>query len=357
MWIAFRLAVALLAFVARYVRLAWPPAAGGMHAGEPWYRTLKATGRGSDQRIDGFRVGIAMHAPVVFRLQQEGPTDRLLKGLGLAHEFQTGDTQFDREVYIACDNPALHRALKDRAEARDAVVDALSAGFDRISSDGRVLWFERKSNVEPSTDDVDRLVRLRRAIGVLHTRFLSDPYDARIVAVEALTWSIFAYAVSALVEYAYSPDETYLDASSLVTPGLLVGAGIFLGTAVLVVLLLRNSSRGARIFLEAAVLLILGAPLAGIQLLADANRVLDRSPPVATTWQVTGWRVDRPRRAPPVYYLSLEAKDSSGMRTGNDIAVPRPIYERVRRGSRIDILVGRGAFGYPWIRRMEVGAR
>ena len=357
MWLAFRLLITLGAFLARYLRVVWPPAQAGMHAGEPWYKKVKTQTRDGRHQVVWYRVGIALRATVVFTLEEETGQDRFFKRVGLAHEFQTGDENFDRGVYIACDHPVLHRALHDRPAARSEVMQALRSGFRRISGDGRVLWLERVTSMEPSSEDVERLVRLRTALGELRRGFLSDPYEARIVAIEALVWSVFAYAVGAGLAMTYGRIDTYLDGGSLLVPGVAVGVVMMIVLAIASWLLLRKSSMAARVLVEVAALLVISAPVAGIQLLADANRVLDFSPPFVTTWQVRESRTYQPSKSPSIRYLRLAAVEAKGTDVGYEIAVPARIYYAAGEGSQVRIVAGRGAFGYPWIRTMEVVAR
>src|SRR4051794_29632954 len=129
MWILFRIAIALVAFTARYLGPIFRPKAAGSHAGQPWYKKVNKR-RG---KILSFKVGMPLKVPFVFRLQREGSSDRWFKKMGLAHEFQTGDATFDEAVYIACDHPALHRVLKENAAAREQIESILDGGYSRVS--------------------------------------------------------------------------------------------------------------------------------------------------------------------------------------------------------------------------------
>ena len=89
MWIVFRIAVALVAFLARWVGPLFRPGASGSFGGQPWFKKVEKTRRGD---VVSFKIGMPLKAPVIFRLQREEPSDRWFKEVGLANEFQTEAT-------------------------------------------------------------------------------------------------------------------------------------------------------------------------------------------------------------------------------------------------------------------------
>ena len=352
MWIALRLAVIVVAFIARYVTLWYRPGSEGTHGGLPWYQKLEKTKKGD---IVSFEVGVEMRAKVLFRLQREEASDRWFKSMGLAEEFQTGDAKFDNMVYVACDHPALHRALKDNRKAREKIEEMLEAGYSRIWSDGNALWTKRLSKTPPGPKDLDRLAALHAALGGMKTgwRFFSDPYNARVVAVEALTWSLFGYALAGFIEYWFEGSYVHMDPYSLLVPGAVATVVLVAGLLAVVWWLLKGSSRGHRILVEGVVLIALSAPVAGIQVVSDVNRSLDRSPPTASSWTVVNKYSVRKRRTPTRYYLVLGSRlGGAEVDVPSEVQVESSVYNAATRGKGVEIDVGRGALGYRWYRRI-----
>ncbi|NJL27710.1 MAG: hypothetical protein HC897_07360 [Thermoanaerobaculia bacterium] len=161
MWILIRLLITVATFALHFV-LRWVrDKPEGELAGRPFYKTIR---RNKQKRITGFSIGIALSAPIVFRLQAEAASDRLFKKLGFAEEFQTGDSDFDQRVYIASDHPALHRLLIENERLRVLVRRALDMGFRCVSGDGTVLWLDRSADREPLAAELRLLADLGMAM-------------------------------------------------------------------------------------------------------------------------------------------------------------------------------------------------
>jgi hypothetical protein len=345
MWILFRIAIALIAFLARCIGPIFRPKAAGSYGAQPWYKKVSKSRSG---KVNSFTIGMPLNTAFVFRLQREESSDRWFKSMGLAHEFQTDDAAFDEAIYIACDHPALHRVLKEKAAAREWIVKVLDAGYTRISGDGRVLWIERPAIEEPNDADVARLSALRASLADMRPDLKRhrDPFNARVVAVEALTWSLFAYAAVGLFEYLVEPD-VYVASRALLLPGLAVGLALVAGLLALVAHFLRGSSRGSRILIESAILLVLAAPIAGMQLLDDVNRGLDRSEPTVETWNVTDkWATKRRRSSS--YHLALVNRGKS-----RQLLVEYGVYSRAKVGQPVRLHIAKGALGYLWYQAVE----
>jgi hypothetical protein len=343
-WILFRIAIALIAFLARCIGPIFRPKAAGSYGSQPWYKKVSKSKGG---KVTSFTIGMPLDAPFIFRLQREESSDRWFKSMGLAHEFQTGDA-FDEAIYIACDHPALHRVLKEKAAAREWIVKVLDAGYTRVSGDGRVVWIERPAIEEPNDTDVARLSALRASLADMRPDLKRhrEPFNARVVAVEALTWSLFAYAAVGLFEYLVEPDM-YVESRALVLPGLGVALALLAGLLALVAYFLKGSSRGSRILIESAILLVLAAPIAGMQLLDDLNRGLDRSQPVVETWNGTDkWATKRRRSSS--YHLALVKRGES-----RQLLVEGGVYSRAKVGQPVRLHIAKGALGYRWYQAIE----
>lgn len=311
--------------------------------------------------------GLELKTPLVFALTQEGRWDRMSKFFGLATELQTGDETFDRKVYVAGDHPALHRLLVEDAELRRRIVGLFNRGARRIFSDGRHLWVEP---VEPSHASDQDLAELLGICGALERgeptgrHWLMDPFLGKAIAVEALVWTVALYGAPSQVEllyrsYVLGEEQLYLDLWALLRPSLMLAAGLFVGLMGLIVLFLRGSSRGHRIMLESIVVLGLGLPLSGIQVISDYNLGQDPSASRQDVYQVVGkWQVgresSRQKWGRAKYYLTLAPLTAGAPPVRPYLRVSGANYVRARAGGTLKISSRAGRLNIPWLVRLEV---
>lgn len=356
MWILFRLGLAVVAFAARLSgrfrpRKGVPTSVGGQTVLLAQWEALGS--------VNHF-VGAELDAPVWFRLHRETEKDRWFKRVGLATEIESGDEDFDKFVYVACDHPMFARLLERSKEARSLISELLWAGITRIEYGGGAVWCSMKR--KPSEHEMSLVARLGQALAPLRddssSRF-EDPFLRKALLVEGVVWSIAAYAASSLMVTLSLP-EIYLTDASYLLPGLSIAAGLFALLLAGVWLLLRGSSRGHRLIFESAVVLALGLPVAGVQIFDDLNRGLDSSEVKIRTNRsecqrrvsVSSGRRRGGSRTTITYWLHV-----SGSAEG--ITLPSPVRfpgtcEHAPRGSLATFSIGRGVLGGPWFRTITV---
>jgi hypothetical protein len=297
--------------------------------------------------------GTPYDQPVAFRLSRESPLDRWFKLIGLSTEQQTGDPKFDELVYVACDHEGFARMLKLDASARAAVLDLLESQRARsIFSDGAYLWIEGRGVYAPSEEERGALQRLHAALRTVRAPAgaRTDRFFTKVLAIEAVIWSVASYGVSGVLEWLFSADDTrFLDQARLVLLGLVVAAGLFAGMLTLIALALRGSSRGHRIVTESVAVLLIGLPMTGIQLVADLDVHLDWGRGREVVAEVIEKTQRRRRRRPDRYYLQLRWPSESGEPTTELLRVERHIFERAREGGGAQVVVHPGALGVAWI--------
>ena len=356
MWIAIRLFLAIVVLFRRQI-LAWNPRTPtGQINSVPYFQVLHY--KPKTKIIDEFLIGIDLPTSVRFHFKSENEFDRFFTHVGLADEFQTGDSAFDRKVYIACDHPAMHRRLKQDKTLRNLIVDALNHGFTNIRGDGNRLWMERDSDREPTAEDLRLLGDLQSSLSKLAKapEGLFDPFFTRVLFIETLIWSIGAYALGALVEPVFHT-FSHVNPMNLMWLGLLIGFGLMLGIGVLVIALLRGSSQGHRVILESGIVLILSLPCAGPMLVSDLNRHLDQTTPELVSREITGkdLRKSSGKRKSTTYYLLFEGPGSiPDIPLPERMSVSGGLYYRAQTGGYLDCLVHRGALGLPWYDNLSV---
>lgn len=356
MWILLRLLIAAAAFAVRYFQRASRPKPAGEIAGTPYFLKLH---RGNYRRIKSFEIGVALPAKVLFRLQKESASDHLFKRLGLAQELQTGDVGFDERVYVACDHPALHQLLREDVNTRRRIVQALEMGFDDISSDGEVLWLERAADREPNPAELRLLAKLGGAFSDLESRMQGwhDPFAAKTVVVEAVVWSILAYAVSAFVALSHHTTWEYFQKTRLFGFGLLVAAVLFGVLFAWVMTWMRGSSRGHRILVESAIVLALGLPVTGTQIVSDLNQNVGDPEKTVVRLEVSGTRVEkhrRRRRTKVRYFVDFTPVAESQVAVPRTLRVEEELHHRAAAGQTAELHVAMGWLGIPWLEKIEL---
>lgn len=352
MWILIRLLVFAVAFAIRLRRHWFPPKKFGELDGDIFYYSVtKHKGK-----VRSYRVGVAFPVPVVFRLQAEDASDGFFKAIGYAKEFQTGDVHFDQNIYIASDHPALFEHLRERDEARRLVVDAIQSGYHRVSADGSYLWLEHKGEASPSETDIARVDELHNAFKDIgrRIRLRADRYNARVVVVEALTYSIGFYALATFFEMVGDDADLHVDTAGLITLGLGVALIMFLVLVSVIRALLGESSRGHRILVEGALVLLLAIPVTGINLVSEVNRRLDVSAPVMISREVTQRFYTTTRRKGRTryhYYVAFADAPTIGKTTlPGKMKVSRSQWQSLPRRGLVWQNVGQGYLGFVWYR-------
>jgi hypothetical protein len=357
MWIAFRLAVALAGFLLRQFWRARAPRDGELRAGRMHYTHVRRH-KGS---IQGFAVGVGLDVPISFRFHRESGADRLFKGLGLTTEVQSGDPRFDDEVYVMGDHPALGSLLKRSPQLRDAVRAALADGFHSVTCDGQVLWLHKRVPREPGSVEQELATRLAAALAPLvHERpsRLADAFLWRALIVEGMVWTIAGFGLATVLGL-FQSETVHLQSMRLVLPGLGAAAAALAALLFATVVLLRGSSRGHRIIIESAAILLLGLPAVGVQAFADANRALDRSVVIVEVLvSRCDTRVTRTSKGGTrtSYHLLLAGGGrEDGIRVPYEIQTNRHLCMAAAPDARATLVMGRGAFGHRWLREVRIG--
>jgi hypothetical protein len=116
----------------------------------------------------------------------------------------------------------------------------------------------------------------------------------------------------------------------------LIGVPLFAGG-------LGRLDRAPRTLASSAALVLLYGYFATLTL----NGAFDRARPALLSGVVRDRRETHGRYHS--YKLFLEWNDAPGLSDGNNLAVPRPVYDRSPLGSEVRVAVGPGAFGIRWI--------
>jgi hypothetical protein len=357
-WIAIRLVLALIGFAIRRLRRGSLPASAFPIDGVPYFETIHR----NKQAITGFTIGMERASPTWIRLHAESRIDRLCKRVGIANELQTGDTRFDDTIYITCDHPHVHDVLRESKELRDAILAAFDAGYRWIRFDGVTVRMQRHVRSEPSPQDRKLLTDVWRAAATLAGEppsRLADPFLWKALVVEGVIWGILGYAIGAFIESRVHHEDYHLWHAQVVKTGLVVAVVSFLLLVGVIALWMRGSSRGHRVIVESAIVLLLGLPITAIQLVGDTNRALDSAPALHAERRLERCEQRKHRTKQSYYYTYhlwlVETPELAGPRVPRQIEVPNELCGLPT--TPVHLVIGPGRWGIPWYREIQVGDR
>lgn len=304
----------------------------------------------------------AFKTRALFRLTEESAFDRFFKSLGLATEIQSGDTEFDRRIYIACDHPIFADEIRADAEARRLIIKLFNSGVNRISFDGDFLRVRLPLDQTSNYEVAHQLTELQTALTDMDSHrpsFWGDPYELRVFITEMIIWTFAGYSLSGGLELLMTDEDYYLNPLPVYLKGALLG--LFLAGLLLLAVFnfFKGSSRGHRILLESGIVLFLSLPLGGMNLYSDLNRNMDTSEPVYLEAPILRLeeQVHRRRRGGPRYtyhmYLNNDQYKDSKLKLPSHIRIDRETYVAARTTDIAKIKVGRGWLGHPWYQEIH----
>lgn len=367
MFILIRIFIAITAFLLRLLDLFDRKGSFDRHfEGQPYGVKLNYTKRrGREARIHSIEVDIPSSTDFIFKLTPEKKVDALAKLFGIAQEVQTGDSQFDEAVYVASDQPGLHRILQTRPNFRAAVRELFAAGYLSIVSRGHVLRLKNKLIAEPAPNHLSAAFLIAEELQAANYQMRlqeRDPFIFRVLIVEGIVWSIAAYALSSLIDFVVW--VRYIDPGQLVVPGILATVAAFCILMLLSILILKGSSRAHRVIVEAAIVLIFSLPVLGFLAVSDMNIGFDSSAPVPVDVEIQDKEVVERRtrkrfsgrsKIRRSYHLIFRPVGSiSSINVPTKIQVTREEYNRAAIGGAVHLVLRHGWLGFPWIQETQV---
>ncbi|MEJ7600340.1 MAG: hypothetical protein WKG01_20690 [Kofleriaceae bacterium] len=355
MWIVIRLILAAIGFAIRRLRRASPFSEAGRFEGAPYSEQLHK----AKNAVRGFTIGMQRASPTWVRLHAESAIDRICKWLGISNELQTGDTRFDTMVYVTCDHPHVHALLRDSLPLRAAILAAFDDNYQWIRFDGQSVQMRRNATTEPKRRDLALLKAVADASEGLEADpppRLADPFLWKALVVEGVIWSLLGYAIGAFIESRVHTEDYHLWHGQVVKAGMIVAVAAFAILLGIIALWMRGSSRGHRVIVESAIVLVLGLPISAIQLVGDTNRALDGEPAIPAVRKLETCEQRKHHKKHGYYYTYhlwlASTPELEGPRLPRVIEVPERMCGRDQATVRFEI--GPGRWGIPWYRTIEI---
>jgi hypothetical protein len=355
MWIALRLAFAIVGLVIRLRARQRQPKSEGTRGDTPYFVTTKKM----EGQTVGFSIGMPIESPAWIRLHRGTWANHLAKRLRVSSEIHTGDPKFDDDVYITCDHPAAPPFFAERADLRAAVLAALDAGYKRIQFDGKAVWMDRLSTAAPSETDLAMLQAVHDAAKPLEAglphRF-ADNFIWHALVLEALVWTILVYAVAAFLRFYIRFVDIHVFRTAIALRAIPVALVLLALILFLIHRWMRGTPRGQLLIVESVAVLLIGLPVASMQVVADTNRGLDSSEPTVVTRTFDHCETREHRRERATWYSHhVWLRERGGEpRLPDNIRVPDDVCAAGQPGDQIEITLGAGRWGVPYYRKIEL---
>jgi hypothetical protein len=366
MFALLRVTVAAGAFLIRFFRphLNWRPLSH-QEVTYYFYQNRSKTGI-----THNYQIKLPVDWKIAFSFHFESPADRFFKRLGVSDEVQTGDHRFDSKIYVTSDHTGLREALQESSGLRKSILNIMRSQRT-LSCDGRFLIASGDGAPQKPTELVEGLIDFKTQLTQamqekLRSPFWKDAYFYRTLMVESLVWAIAAYGI---VSFFMAPLE--LDPRSHVSSVRLfyfslMGGGIAAGGILFgLKLLFKGSSRPHRILIESALLLTVGLPTSAVQITADLNRELDRSPGVPESRTILNSRVRKRSggKGSPLYtyeiYIAQAQSEHSLAPEPRWIRVSDELFKHIRSEQlqELQLVIAEGWLSIPWLRSIEAGKK
>ncbi len=311
----------------------------------------------------GLRIGVTAPTGYDFSLKPEKWRDWFSKRIGFSVEYQTGDSEFDKAIYILSNDARIHSMLSQNIELRADILRVFrivaphSAILKEVRCSGGRIWVHYKvkndlirSKVPELAEQlVPALHRLAADLGratLASTPRLYDRFVLRAAVILAISTGLVLNGATHLARLWFMPIPFTVDNSTLILWSLYCGATLLILLVLAVVMFLGRSARAHVVLFEVLLVGSIGAVMTSFVELRDLNMEWDQQP--ASHYEVTAVdkRISKRRRSTS-YYVTI-----SGWPNKNDttkIRVSSSLYYRTDRGEKMELIQKPGFLRVPWV--------
>jgi hypothetical protein len=303
-------------------------------------------------------VNVRLGAPVLLR--REGGVDRLGKALRINREFQCGDPAFDHAVYIESDasDETVAQLLRGGAVRTRVVTLVTGIAKDVVIGDPKPVEREQRSvhvsilashfkQRDAVVACIDTLVELGAALNA-SVGHIDESRDASRSSKQARGYASFGFGVLAWVAVIFLPSPPTVGWRAYEV-GLGLGAIAWIACVVTFVALFRGRSTSLRTVILLSIW-ALGLVPTGGRVGEILNASFDRGPRVTTK---TTASMSRPSKGSPRPLVHLPW-------LGATVAVHDDMAEGLRLSSAsspVNVVLGTGALGSPWVAALQTVPR
>jgi hypothetical protein len=313
------------------------------------------------QGLCAVTVGAPTRASVEFELKPESRLDRFAKGLGLSVEGQVGEPDFDRRLYLDCDDPYLLTGMRYDHDLPEALLDLFSIRLPNVRGVSRLvcrggtvrLVLQASGDLGDATriaaDVAPALLAVAARLDASAGTPRRDPLWMRAAVLLGIASGLFANGLVQSFRVGWNGLPNTLDDGSLALYGAIGGATLLGLLLVATWSLLGRTSRAHLVLLQVLAFGGPGAFATALTLARDLNMDADTAPATDYATQVVGTRTTHSRKGDTHRYVTLGAWPGSG---GNqEIEVSYDHFPP--SGTPVTVRMHDGFLGMPWIESFE----
>ncbi len=313
---------------------------------------------GKNGRPSSLHVRVPCATPTTMQFHQENWFDRFSKSIGIAREYQSGDEEFDTEVYVRCPSEAYAELYLADADRRSAVLAIRKLGFKTVELTGsQVMAFW--PGFDPAKHDHPELVSAASDLLAVLAKDVptEDPDNAaergdRTKGLLAFLWVIaIGYACTLFSLIAFTP----VHASDL----LLTAAPVFIGGYVffgwIAAFLIGGTSNAHDRW---GTLMVVGFVLHGlgsVGITAGINGLMDPGPAVEREQLIINKRTHTSsgKNKKTTYHAEIQSWIPGG--DSMEFSVSSSEYHRITTGkSKLHLTTSPGKLGIEWYQGKRV---
>lgn len=366
MWFVFGLITLILAVIYNFYR----KSSGSWKGKQRRFRDIEFVQKISTHKghIRYILVGIdGVPKDLSFSFKKESIFDRICKKVGLSHEFQTGNSEFDNLIYLVSDSNSLNIMLK----YNQIIINITPKLFNSVQKhhcsitslvclNGRI-WvkikpkrkFENSAIGIVSNEVAPYLDKISSSLitsTVKRSRAWTDPFVIKAAMILALSSGLAINGGIQLGRIWFIEIPFIVDIMPLVLDSLAIGLLLTFIAIILTLFTLRRSARTHLVLVELLIVGLFGITSTMFAFMRDYNIDMDLANP--TRHEVTLYNkwVERSsgrRSSGPRYYLRIDNwVNQTGEKT---VRVSHSIYSSVEEDDLIEIIQKPGYLKYPWV--------
>lgn len=171
----------------------------------------------------------------------------------------------------------------------------------------------------------------------------------KALLIRGAVWAFFGYALGAYSDYMAMQEDVHVWRNPIVKRGLVLAVVLFVGLVAAVYVMMRKAPHWRRVVIEAAIVLFISLPAAGIQLVADTNRaVANETVQMKRLFE----RCDEELGGRRGTRYGLMLGDPNGL--PKMIRVDSALCHAGKPGDPVAITVAKGLWGLPYYREITI---
>jgi len=320
------------------------------------------------RKVRSVLIGVDCHAGANFSIKRESHLDSFLKNVGVASEFETGDSSFDNLVYLISDDKALHSALAKSADFRRTIKEIMNDDlFNGLTAthihcrNGR-LWVQFGAGglygdtkiiyvTEALSKVLGDLKKIVNEVELTSGSRWRDPFVIKSAILLAISSGLAINGAFHLPGLVFVDEFPFIINKSLIVDDAIKYALVILVAFVFgAIFWLGRSARTHIVLIELLTVGAFGIFTSTVVELRDINMTMDTAPPSYIKTQVVDkyiYRYTSKGRPHASYYVIFKywACDCGNYK----LAVRPKLYNYFPNSGGVIVTHHSGYLGYPWV--------